>query len=202
MKNRKFSAGPCCRLATSAWFFIIVLLLGSASTRATALRDKGIYVAGPFGTPDISKPPEACPEGVFLAGSVEHAPFYLNELEMGGEGEQFSNNGWVGADPFAVRVIAGRTSLSISWNLTGTGFALTHVSVNFDNNFYHLYETDRILKSDGALTITGNQRDAISHVRFFGIRTVPENGATAGMLCLSLAAIALLQRRLAAHSGG
>lgn len=199
-KNGQLSAGRRHSAGVSAWLFIIILVMGNASLSATPLRDKGIYVAGPFGTPDISKPPNACAEAVFLAGSVEQTPFYLNELVVTGDDGQFTNNGWVGGDAFAMRLTNGGTSLSIDWDLTGTGYALTYVSVNFDNNFYHVYAADRFLKSDGAMPITGNQRDVISRVRFFGIRTVPENGATAGMFCLGLGAIGLLQRRLAGHS--
>ena len=182
------------------WPFVVFLLTGIATLNAAPLRDKGIYAAGPFDTPDITKPPEACAEAVFVAGSVEHAPFYLNELGMDGGGAQFTNNGWVSSAAFTVNVVNGGTGLSIAWDLSGTGYSLTYVSVNFDNNFYHVYSAERLLKSDGTIAITGNQRDAISHVRFFGIRTVPEHGATGGMLCLGLITIGLLQWLLPKHS--
>ncbi|PZR75412.1 MAG: hypothetical protein DLM52_07740 [Chthoniobacterales bacterium] len=163
--------------------------------------DKGIYMAGPFATPDITKPPQACAEAVFLTGSVEHAPFYLNELLLDRNSRQLSNNGWASGDVLSALIINGGTSISLSWDLTGTGYALTYVSVNFDNNFYHVYSADRLLKSGGTIPITGNLRDPITYVRFWGIRTVPESGATAGLLGLGIAALGFLRWRLAPHLG-
>lgn len=88
-------------------------------------QDKGIYLAGPFGVPDITKPPGDSAEAVFLAGSVAHAPLYFNELVIDGNGGQFSNNGWAAGSCFDVNIVDGGRSVRISWNLSGTPYALT-----------------------------------------------------------------------------
>jgi hypothetical protein len=171
-------------------------LVASTPVRATPiLQDKGIYLAGPFPVPDITQPPGASAEAVFLAGSVAHAPLYFNELVIAGNGGQFSNNGWVGSSPFNVSVVNGGRAVWISWDFSGTPYALTYVSVNFNNNFYHVYETSPRVASQGAVEVTGNLRDAMSHIHFFGIGRVPDAGATGSMFALALCVLGFFRRR-------
>ncbi len=51
------------------------------------------------------------------------------------------------------------------------------------------------------ITVTGNLRDTISHVRVFGYR-VPESGMTASMLALGLTAIYLLRWKAVVKKAG
>lgn len=177
-----------------AWIWAFVLFATGGSLRAVQLQDVGIYQAGPFAVPDITKPPSASAEAVFLAGSTRHAPFYLNEFVVNGSNSgQWSNNGWVGDQAFDLTVTSNGSRLWIQWDLSGTGYALTFISVNFDNNFYHVYRADRLANSDGIIAVTGNERDIISHIRVFGVRTVPESGATVGMLVMGLVSLSALR---------
>jgi VPDSG-CTERM motif len=171
------------------WLLAIAMLAGHAPLHATSLRDKGIYLAGPFETPDIHQPPSASAEAVFLAGSTERAPLFLNELVVASDGSgcAFLNNGWVNDDAFTAHVADGGSTNWISWDLSGTGYALTYVSVNFDNNFYHVYSSDPLFRSEGQVAVTGNLRDVISHIHLFGVSSVPDSATTAVLLGISLA---------------
>jgi hypothetical protein len=176
-----------------AWIWAFVLFATGGSLRAAQLQDIGIYQAGPFPVPDITKPPSASAEAVFLAGSTQHAPFYLNEFVVNSSNSgQWSNNGWVGGQAFDPTVTSNGSQIWIQWNLSGTGYALTFISVNFDNDFYHVYRADRLANSDGIIAVTGNQRDMISRIRVFGVRTVPEGATTVGMLVMGLASLGAL----------
>jgi hypothetical protein len=184
-------------LVTRFAVLTLVCLLAATHARATMmLHDRGIFLAGPFPVPDITKAPSASPEAVFLAGSVANAPLFLNELVIAGNTGQFSNNGWAPSSCFDVNVVNGGAAVWISWNLTGTPYSLTHVSVNFDNNFYHVYQTSPNFSSEGSVEVTGNLRDAISHIHFFGVGRVPDAGGTIVAFSLSLAGILLFRRRL------
>lgn len=188
------------RLAPVARTLALTLLffMTSVQVRATVMmQDRGIFLAGPFPVPDITKPPGASAEAVFLAGSVAHAPLFFNELVIDGLHGQFSNNGWVGSSPFTVNLVNGGTAVWISWDLSGTPYALTHISVNFDNNFYHVYWTSPSFTSEGAIEVTGNQRDVISHIHFFGVGRVPDAGQTGAMLSIALIGLIFVRRRYA-----
>jgi hypothetical protein len=180
----------------------VVLTLVALVTRAegTLLQDKGIYLAGPFPTPDIHHPPSASAEAVFLAGSTANAPYFLNELIVSPNGSQlwFSDNGWLSGNAFAGTLWEAGSSVSLAWNLAGSGFAITYISVNFNNNFYHVYSVSPSLRSDGQISVTGNLRDVISHIHFFGVRTVPETGMTAVLLLLGLSGLAVCRRGMKA----
>ncbi len=181
-------------------FAVLALLCFMAGTQARAtvmLHDRGIFLAGPFPVPDITKPPAASPEAVFLSGSVANAPLFLNELVITGNGGQFSNNGWAASSCFDINVVNGGNAVWISWNLSGTPYSLTYVSVNFDNDFYHVYQTIPNFTSEGAVEVTGNLRDAISHIHFFGVGRVPEAGGTILLFSLALSGIVIFRRRLA-----
>jgi hypothetical protein len=167
-----------------------------AGLKATPiLKDRGIYLAGPFAEPDITKPPSASAEAVFVAGAHRAAPFFLNDLVIATPGRDgdFSNNGWVNGSAFSVAVSRTADVCWLTWNLRGTGYALTDISVNFDNIFYHLYGTQPSFRSTGVVEVTGNMLDPISHIHFFGIRTVPEGGTTGALLVLALAFVTLLR---------
>ncbi len=98
-------------------------------------------------------------------------------------------------DAFTIEPVAGGAILSMTWDLTDTSYAITHVSVNFDNNFYHLYTINTAQDGDSAIFLTGNQLDTISHVRFFGVR-VPDGGTSGLLLGISMIGIVALRRKL------
>ncbi|MBV9010412.1 MAG: hypothetical protein JO354_14805 [Verrucomicrobia bacterium] len=190
-----------CRLPFSVRFMLLALisLPACGHLRAnTLLQDKGIFLAGPFPVPDIHQPPSASAEAVFLAGSVANAPLFFNQFLIDGATPQgqFSNDGWVNGSAFHVDVINNGGSAWVSWDFSGTHYALTYISVNFDNTFYHVYGTDPLAKSEGAVFITGNNLDPISHIHFFGVSTVPESGSSAVMLLMAVLGVAMLHRRL------
>jgi hypothetical protein len=183
-------------IGKTIWLFAIAILACQVPLHATLLQDKGIYLAGPFETPDIHQPPSASEEAVFLAGSTERAPLFLNELVVAsdGSGYQFSNNGWVNSNAFRASLAFEGSTVWISWDLSGTGYALTYVSVNFDNNFYHVYSCDTNFRSVGQVAVTGNLRDVISHIHFFGVSTVPDTSTTAFMLAISFGGLLIFRR--------
>src|SRR5437588_9935605 len=166
-------------------------LCGSAGA-AVILIDKGIFLAGPFGVPDIHQPPSASAEAVFLSGSPATAPYYLNEFVLNSDvsAGQFRNNGWVNGGAFNVSVIQDGTSFSLSWDLTNTHFTVRYLSINFDNPFYHVYQIDDAVTLSTPVKVTGNLRDQISYIRFFGYR-VPESSTSGVLLVVALAAIGL-----------
>ena len=179
---------------------VAIFLATFAAFRASAgaaviLMDKGIFLAGPFGVPDIHQPPWASGEAVFLSGSPATAPYYLNEFVLNSDASagQFSNNGWVNGGAFNVSVIQDGTSCFLSWDLSNTHFTVGYLSINFDNPFYHVYQIDDGVTLSTQVEVTGNSRDQISHVRFFGYR-VPEPGTTGVFLVIALAAIGLTRR--------
>jgi hypothetical protein len=184
-------------IATRLWLIPTSIFVAQATSEATVLQDKGIYLAGPFETPDIHKPPGASAEAVFLSGSSQTAPFFLNELIVSADGAQaaFSNNGWVTGSLFTVSVVEEGRSMSLAWDLAGSGYAMTYISVNFDNDFYHVYGMKPAFRSDGQILVSGNLRDVISHIHFFGVRTVPETGTSAMMLLISLSGLGFLRTR-------
>lgn len=178
------------------WLIAMAIVGATASGQATLLQDRGIFLAGPFPTPDIHQPPSASAEAVFLAGSVERAPLFLNELVVAsnGSGYEFSNNGWVDGSYFTAQVAQSGKVVWISWDLIGTRYALSYISVNFDNSFYHVYNCDPSFRSEGQVAVTGNLRDVISHIHFFGVSTVPDSAATVILFGLSLGALAFFRR--------
>lgn len=185
---------------------IIVFVIASFTLRAESsliVTDKGISLAGPFDIPDISQPPTSSAEATFLSGSLSRAPWYLNEIvvSVNGNDGAFSDNGLVKSDFFTVSFIHSGSDLLLSWDLTNTGYAVSYISVNFDNAFYHVYEVNDALASGIPITVTGNLRDTISHVHLFGYR-VPESGMTASMLALGLAAIYLLHWKAVLKKAG
>jgi hypothetical protein len=179
-----------------AWLAVIAVLTVHASVNATLLQDRGIFLAGPFETPDIHQPPGASAEAVFLAGPVSRAPLFLNELVVASNGSNctFSNNGWVDGSFFTANIAQNGRMVRISWDLSGTSYALTYISVNFDNNFYHVYHGAKpLFQSEGQITVTGNLRDVISHIHFFGVSTVPDAGGTAAMLVAGLCSLFIVR---------
>jgi hypothetical protein len=182
---------------TRIWLITMAIVGTAASGQATLLQDRGIFLAGPFSTPDIHQPPSASAEAVFVAGSVASAPLFLNELVVAsnGSGCEFSNNGWVDGSYFTAHVARRGGTVWISWDFSGTSYALSYISVNFDNNFYHVYYSDPAFRSEGQVAVTGNLRDVISHIHFFGVSTVPDSGATIGLFGMSLGALAFFRRR-------
>jgi VPDSG-CTERM motif len=187
------------------WLLAITLFTASAPAQATLIRDQGIYLAGPFDTPDIHQPPSASKEAVFLAGSTARAPLFLNECVVGASSLQatFSDNGFVNGSAFTAKATDDGANVRISWDLSGTHYAMKYISVNFDNNFYHVYAAEQpALSSEGQFLVTGNSRDTISYIHFFGVSTVPDSGTTAVMLAISVGAIILGRRcRTTARSG-
>jgi hypothetical protein len=180
----------CCFAIFLAWF-----VLRASAGAVVIVIDKGIFLAGPFGVPDIHQPPSASAEAVFLSGSPGTAPYYLNEFVPSSDASagQFSDNGWVKGGAFKVNTIQNGTSFSVSWDLSNTHFTVGYLSINFDNPFYHVYEIDDGVTLSARVKVTGNLRDQISYIRFFGY-PVPESG-TAGMsLFVALAAIGLVRR--------
>ena len=189
-----------CRLPAGARLILLplVLLAVCQPLRAnTLLNDKGIFLEGPFPVPDITQPPGASAEGVFLAGSAANAPLFFNQLLIDGAAQQgvFSNDGWVSGSAFHIDVANNGSSVWVSWDLSGTHYALTYICVNFDNTFYHVYGTNPLTKSDGAVLVTGNMLDPISRIHFFGVSTVPENGSTGLMLLAATAVVLLMYQR-------
>ena len=183
------------------WLFAIGLLAACGSAHATLILDKGIYLAGPFEVPDINQPPSASGEAVFLAGAGERAPLFLNELVVASDGSHgsFSNNGWVNS-AFTANIDNRGNVVWINWDLSGSGYALTYISVNFDNNFYHVYSCNPSVRSEGQVSVTGNLRDVISHIHFFGISTVPDSASTALMLMIGVAGVIVFRRSVAKAS--
>jgi hypothetical protein len=179
-----------------AIFFAAYALCESADA-VVILIDKGIFLAGPFGVPDIHKPPWASAEAVFLSGSSATAPYYLNEFVLNSDASagQFSNNGSVNGGGFNVSIIQNGGSCFLSWNLSNTHFTVGYLSINFDNSFYHVYQIDDAVTLSTQVEVTGNSRDQISHVRFFGYR-VPESSTSGVFLVVALAAIGLTRRLL------
>ena len=177
--------------------FLAAFALRASAGAVVILIDKGIFLAGPFGVPDIHQPPSASTEAVFLSGSPATAPYYLNEFVLNSDASavQFSNNGWVNGGAFNVSVIQKGASCFLSWDLTNTHFTVRYLSINFDNPFYHVYQIDDAVTLSTEAKVTGNLRDQISHVRFFGYR-VPESGTTGVFLVVALAAIGLTRRLL------
>jgi hypothetical protein len=177
--------------------FLVSFALRASAGAAVILIDKGIFLAGPFGVPDIHQPPSASAEAVFLSGSPATAPHYLNEFVLNSDASagQFSNNGWVTGGAFNVSVIQNGTSCSLSWDLSNTHFMVGYLSINFDNNFYHVYQIDDAVTLSTQAEVTGNSRDQISRVRFFGYR-VPESSTSGVFLVVALAAIGLTRRLL------
>ena len=182
----------CC-----AAIFVATLALRASAGANAILIDKGIFLAGPFGVPDIHQPPWASAEAVFLSGSPATAPHYLNEFVLNSDAStgQFSNNGWVNGGAFNVSVVQNGKSFSLSWDLSNTRFTVGYLSINFDNNFYHVYQIDDAVTLSTQVKVTGNLRDQISHIRFFGER-VPESGTSGVFLVIALAAIVLTRRLL------
>jgi hypothetical protein len=182
----------CCVAIFLAWF-----ALRASAGAVVIVIDKGIFLAGPFGVPDIHRPPSASAEAVFLSGSPSTAPYYLNEfvLNSNASAGQFSNNGWVNGGAFNVSIIQSGTSFSLSWDLSNTHFTVDYLSINFDNPFYHVYQMDDALTLSTPVKVTGNLRDQISHIRFFGYR-VPESSPSWVFLVVALAAIGLTRRLL------
>jgi len=182
----------CC-----AAIFLFSFALRASAHAAVILIDKGIFLAGPFGVPDIHQPPSASAEAVFLSGSIATAPHYLNEFVLNSDASagQFSNNGWVTGGAFNVSVIQNGASSSLSWDLSNTHFTVGYLSINFDNSFYHVYQIDDAVTLTTQVKVTGNLRDQISHIRFFGHR-VPESGTSGVFLVVALAAIGLTRRLL------
>ena len=177
--------------------FLATFVLRAWAGATVILIDKGIFLAGPFAVPDIHQPPSASAEGVFLSGSIATAPHYLNEFVLNSDASvgQFSNNGWVSGGAFNVSVIQNGTSFSLSWDLSNTHFTVGYLSINFDNNFYHVYQIDDAVTLSTSVHVTGNLRDDIGHVRFFGYR-VAEPGSSGLFLVVGLAAVALARRLL------
>ena len=182
----------CCFAISLAWF-----ALRASAGAVVIVIDKGIFLAGPFGVPNIHQPPSASAEAVFLSGSPSTAPYYLNEFVLNSDASagQFSNNGWVKGGAFNVNIIQNGTSFSVSWDLSNTHFTVGYLSINFDNPFYHVYEIDDAVTLSTRLKVTGNLRDQISYIRFFGYR-VPESGSGAVLLVVALGAIGLVRRLL------
>ena len=180
-----------------AIFLATFAALRASAGAAVILMDKGIFLAGPFGVPDIHQPPWASGEAVFLSGSPATAPYYLNEFVLNSDASagQFSNNGWVNGGAFNVSVTQNGTSFSLSWHLSNTHFTAAYLSINFDNIFYHVYQTDDAVTLSTQVEVTGNLRDQISHIRFFGHR-VPESGTSGMFLVVALASIVLTRRLL------
>lgn len=183
---------------TKLWLITLAITGVAASGHATLLQDRGIFLAGPFSTPDIHQPPSASAEAVFLAGSTANAPLFLNELVVApdGSGCTFSNNGWVNGSFFTASAIKEGSSTLISWNLSGTDYALTFVSVNFNNDFYHVYNSSPSSRSEGQVVVTGNLREVISHVHFFGVSTAPDSASTLGLLGMAVSMLILFRRHL------
>lgn len=180
-----------------AAIFLAIFGFGSPAEAIPILIDKGIFLAGPFGVPDIHQPPSASDEAVFLSGSPKTAPHYLNEFVLNSDGSagQFSDNGWVNGSAFSVNIVQQGASLTLWWDMSNTRFTVGYLSINFDNNFYHVYQIDDAATLSLRVPVTGNARDKISHIRFFGDR-VPEPGSSALFLAVGLAAIALARRLL------
>src|SRR5438067_12149911 len=124
--------------------FVATFALCASAGAAVILIDKGIFLAGPFGVPDIHQPPSASAEAIFLSGSPSTAPYYLNEfvLKSDASAGRFSNNGWVKSAAFNVSIIQNGTSSALSWDLSNTHFTVGYLSINFDNCFYHVYQID------------------------------------------------------------
>jgi hypothetical protein len=184
---------------TRMWLIAMAMVGAAATGKATLLQDRGIFLAGPFPTPDIHQPPSASAEAVFLAGSTANAPLFLNELVVASNGSSctFSNNGWVDGSFFTASPIKGGSSTLISWDLSGTGYALTYVSVNFNNDFYHVYSSSPSFQSEGQVAVSGNLREVISHIHFFGVTTTPDSASTFGLLGISLSTLILFRRHFA-----
>ena len=177
--------------------FLVTFALYASAGAAVISIDKGIFLVGPFGVPDIHQPPSASAEAVFLSGSPATAPYYLNEFVLNSDASagQFSNNGWVNGGAFNVSVIQKGASCFLSWDLSNTHFTVGYLSINFDNSFYHVYQIDDAVTLSTQVGVTGNSRDQISHVGFFGYR-VPESGTAGVFLVVALAAIGLTRRLL------
>jgi hypothetical protein len=141
---------------------------------------------------------------VFVAGSRERAPLFLNELVVGPNDShiEFSNNGWVNGSAFDVSVTNDGSVVWIGWDLSGTGYAMTYISVNFDNDFYHVYNSDPLSRSNGQVAVTGNLRDVISHIHFFGVSTVPDSATTIIMLGIGWGGLVLFRRHVLRFRGG
>jgi hypothetical protein len=97
-------------------------------------------------------------------------------------------------------------SVDLSWDLTGTGFQLWDVLLKSGQVVTNYFVTADQLLTDGAGTQTAistnegtGQGRGISHISFFGKAgngtSVPEGGATAALLGLALAGMALIKRR-------
>jgi hypothetical protein len=177
--------------------FLVWFALRASAGAVVIVIDKGIFLAGPFGIPDIHQPPSASAEAVFLSGSPSRAPYYLNEFVLNDDGStgQLSNNGWVKGAAFNVTVIENGTSSSVSWDLSNTHFTVGYLSINFNNLFYHVYQIDDAATLSTQVKVTGDLRDQISYIRFFGYR-VPESNTSGVLLVLALAVIGLTRRLL------
>lgn len=153
-------------------------------------------MGGPFAVPDIHTPPDASSEAVFLSGSVDSAPLYLNEfvLSRNGRSGNFIDLGWVDGSGFDCQLVENGVYAEFAWDLSGTGFAVSHISVNFDNNFYHVYEVNNAVRYFRPVTLTGNGRDVITHIRVFGY-SVPDSDRSVFLLAISFSVIVAFSRR-------
>jgi VPDSG-CTERM motif len=106
------------------------------------------------------------------------------------------------------RPVAANNAADISWNLTGSGFDLLAVYVFGGSNGANLYKVaDAAQMLVGSATVhtplTGGSGKyaTISHILFLGTpggATVPEGGSAVALLALSVAALAIVRRKVCA----
>ena len=186
-------------------YLLTVLVVAVAATAQADLVFDDEYP--PF-SPNNPPTEEAFIEGIFAADGMPMDFVFLGRFGPGG-----SISG--GEDPFGL--LAGGnitvtgydnsddTSVELSWDLTGTGFELWDVLLKSGQVVTNYFVTadQRITDGPGSQTAistnegTGGGR-GISHISFFGkaaTTTVPEGGATAALMGLALAGLALIKRR-------
>lgn len=127
-------------------------------------------------------------------GDPEKDPPKLHELS-GDYGAYFSVTGINFDDP--------DSTATVSWNLTGSGFELVGIVWKAGNGYlWSGIHADQYLiggpheLSTAKIDLTKNPKD-LSHISFYGRRgvTVPDSGASIGLLMIGLAALALARRK-------
>jgi hypothetical protein len=177
------------------------LLIGCLLVSAMALRADLIEVTT-TDRPDSGNPGD---ETTWVSG-------YLGPVTFIGK---IGDNNQIDEDPFnllangdIIRVSGGvgDDTVSLQWDLTGTGWILTAVLLKGGQGDT-LYETtpDQILTSNGVQTIevTGDQRD-IGHISFFGREdpgvTVPDASTTLAFLGLAMLGLEGFRRKIKLNS--
>jgi hypothetical protein len=171
----------------------------AASPAQAGLIDLGyIFVASPMGSP--------ANEAAYIEGLTGASVTYLNKFNYGSTGG-FDNTGAVGAGSFGAGGSDKSVSKTISWDLSGTGYAAAYVLIkngNVSPHLYRLYQVEPDQGTIGSGTVTfapDYSRKQISHVSWFGVpstppTSVPDGGMTLTLLGTALVALGVLRRKV------